>query len=119
MTPIVDASEKFRERRTRTWRAVRWWLPIGVGAGVGFGLAPGGSDGPVSQATFTFMMVCFSIAAASIIFLIRGILMHYRCPNCNQIPMTSSFSAGSSGISYRRSVDLSPSECSHCGAKLK
>jgi hypothetical protein len=33
--------------------------------------------------------------------------------------MTSSFKAGLSGISYRRSVDLNPTECSNCGALLK
>ena len=119
MTPTFNASDEFRRRRTRTWRAVRWWLLIGVLAGICFAVVPGGSDRELSQAEFTFMMICFSVAAVSIIFLIRGILTHYRCPKCGQIPMTSSVQAGASGISYRRSVDLNPMECSHCGARLK
>jgi hypothetical protein len=92
---------------------------VGIVAGLCFGVVPGVSDRALSQAEFTFMMICFFVAAASIIFLIRAILTHYRCPNCGQIPMTSSFKAGAGGISYRRSVDLDPTECSHCGAQLK
>ncbi len=116
---VPDASGQFRERRSRTWRAVRWWLLIGVIAILTFLFTPGGKDRALSQGEFTFMMVCFFLAAGSIIFLIRGILTHYRCPNCNEIPMTSSFKAGGGGISYRRGVDLNPLECSHCGARLK
>lgn len=119
MAPTLDASAEFRERRARTWRAARWWLVVGIFAGICFGVVPGGSDRALSQAEFTFMMVCFFVAGASIIFLIRAILTYYRCPNCDQIPMTSSFKASVSGISYRRSVDLNPTECSHCGARLR
>ncbi|HEY7841962.1 MAG TPA: hypothetical protein VIC61_10365 [Gammaproteobacteria bacterium] len=115
----MDVSEQFQERRNRTWRAVRWWLPVGAIAGATFAFMPGGTDRALTQAEFTVMMVCFFIVALSIIMLIRGILKHYRCPNCNEIPMTSSFSAGSGGLSYRRGVDLNPLECSHCGARLK
>lgn len=118
MNPDLDVSEQFRQRRSRTWRAVRWWLPIGAIAGVTFAFVPGGTDRTLTQAEFTLMMVCFSIVALSIIMLIRGILTHYRCPNCNEIPMTSSFKAGAGGFSYRRGVDLNPVECSHCGARL-
>jgi hypothetical protein len=98
---------------------VKWWLVTGVVAGIGFGVTAAGPDRALTQREFTFMMACFSVFAASIIFLIRGILKHYRCPSCNEIPMTSSFKAGAGGISYRRSVDLDPLECSHCGARLK
>jgi len=84
-----------------------------------FALVPGGSNRAIIQTEFTIMMVCFFVIALSIILLIRGILTHYRCPNCNQIPMTSSFKAGGGGLSYRRSVDLNPLECSDCGARLK
>ena len=115
----MDVSEEFRQRRSRTWQAVRWWLLTGVVAGVAFALVPGGTDRAISQTEFTIMMICFFVAASSIILLIRGILTHYRCPNCNQIPMTSSFKAGGGGLSYRRGVDLDPLECSHCGARLK
>jgi hypothetical protein len=114
-----DASEQFRQRRTRTWRAVRWWLLIGLAAGVTLAVTIGGENRTLSQGEFAYFMACFFTVAISIIFLIRGITTYYRCPNCNKIPMTSSFSAGSGGISYRRSVDLNPIECSHCGAQLK
>jgi hypothetical protein len=114
-----DVSEQFRQQRTRTWQAVRWWLLIGLVAGVSFAVTIGGEDRALSQREFAFLMACFFTVAISIIFLIRGITTYYRCPNCNKIPMTSSFSAGAGGISYRRAVDLNPSECSHCGAQLK
>lgn len=98
---------------------MRWWLPIGAIAGVTFAFIPGGTDRALSQTKFTLMMACFFVVALSIIMLIRGLLAHYRCPNCNEIPMTSSFSAGGGGFSYRRGVDLNPLECSHCDARLK
>jgi hypothetical protein len=119
LTTELDASGEFRERRSRTWRAAKWWLLTCVIAGIGFAAMTGGSDRTLTQGEFTFAMVCFAVAGASIIFLIRAILKHYRCPNCNEIPMTSSFKAGSGGLSYRRSVDLNPVECSNCGTRLK
>jgi len=116
---MSDTAAEFQSRRTRTWRAVRWWLPIGILGGLTFAWVPGGQDGVLSQRQFAVMMAGFFTAAIAIVFLIRGILAHYRCPSCNGIPMTSSFSAGGGGFSYRRSVDLNPTECSHCGARLK
>lgn len=117
--PVIDAPMEFKQRRHRTWRAVRWWILVGVIAGVTFALVPGGQDRALSQGEFAFMMACFFTVAISIILMIRGILVHYRCPNCGKIPMTSSMSAGSGGFSYRRGVDLNPTTCSHCGARLK
>ncbi len=119
MTTGADVSGEFRERRTRTWRSVRWWLLLGAAAGGAFALGPTGSDLELSRGEFTFMLVAFCVVATSIIFLVRGIITHYRCPRCNEIPMTDSFSAGGGGISFRRGVDLNPSVCSHCGAQLK
>jgi hypothetical protein len=119
MAAVTDASEEFRERRSRTWRAVRWWIPVGIAAGIAFALVPGGEDRAISQNEFTFMMGCFVVVALSIIMMIGAVTKHYRCPNCNKIPMTGSFKAGMGGISYRRSVDLNPTECPNCGALLK
>ena len=116
---MVDASAEFQQCRRRTWRAVRWWLPVAIVAGLAFALTPQGTDRELSQNEFTFMMACFFGIAMSMIFLIRGVTTYSRCPNCNKIPITSSFKAGGGGISYRRSVDLDPTECSHCGARLK
>jgi len=118
MNHSPDVSDEFRLRRTRTWRAVRWWLLAGILAGIVFAFVPGGTDRAISQTEFTLMMACFFLVALCIILLIRGILKYYRCPNCNEIPMTSSFRAGGGGFSYRRGVDLNPVECSHCGARL-
>lgn len=115
----LDASGAFRERRSRTWRAVRWWIPVGLAAGIAFALVPGGEDRAISQNEFTFMMGCFVVVALSIIMMIGAVTKHYRCPSCNKIPMTGSFKTGLGGISYRRSVDLNPTECSNCGALLK
>jgi len=119
MATATDASEEFRLRRIRTWRAVRWWIPLALLAGIAFALVPGGQDRTISQNEFTFMMGCFLVVAISFIMMIGGVTKHYRCPNCNKIPMTGSFKVGMSGISYRRSVDLNPAECSNCGALLK
>lgn len=119
VAPTLDASTEFQQRRRRTWRAVRWWLLATVVAGLLFAMGPVGSDRTLSQAQFSFMMICFFVAAVAMILVIRGVTTYYRCPNCNKIPMTGSFSAGLGGISYRRGVDLNPTECSHCGARLK
>lgn len=115
----MDASVEFQQRRRRTWRAVRWWLLSTVVAIVLFTLGPTNTGQTLNRARFTFMMACFFVVAVSMILVIRGLLTHYRCPNCNRIPMTTSFSAGAAGFSYRRGVDLDPAGCSHCGAQLK
>lgn len=119
MTAVVDVSTEFRERRSRTWRAVRWWLLAAfvVGSALAFGL--GGENRELSRDEFTFFLAGFVVVATAILFFIRGILVHYRCPNCNEIPMTDSWKAGGGGLSYRRGVDLNPTLCPNCGALLK
>jgi hypothetical protein len=81
----LDASGAFRERRSRTWRAVRWWIPVGLAAGIAFALVPGGKDRAVSQNEFTFMMGCFVVVALSIVMMIRAVTSHYRCSNCGAL----------------------------------
>ena len=117
MTP--DHATEFKERRTRTWRSVRWWLLILAISGATYAFLVLGKHRPISQAEFVFMVTCFLVVAVSMIFLIRGIVTHYRCPNCNEIPMTGSLKVGLGGISYRRAVDLNPTECPNCGVMLK
>jgi hypothetical protein len=117
--PPNDASEEFGRRRRQTWRAARWWLAVGVVGFLGSWFSFGGAGGAAGQARFTVFLLGFIAFGTAIIFMTRAVTRYYRCPVCNEIPKTGSFRAGAGGFSYRSGVDLNPSECPGCGARLK
>ena len=43
----------------------------------------------------------------------------YRCPQCGSLPMASESGLGGTVVGSRSYLDLSPTECRKCGAKLK
>jgi hypothetical protein len=47
-------------------------------------------------------------------FLLLGLF--YRCPQCNQLPMTA---WERDGMGYKQYLDLDPRQCRKCGARLK
>jgi hypothetical protein len=112
----ADVSVEFQRRRSRTWKATRWWVLTALLAGAAFAFGPHGSDRDMTQGQFTFMLVCFIIVGVAMIVTIRTVHALYRCPRCNNTPMSP---MGGSGISFRIGVDLNPSTCSRCGAQLR
>ena len=117
--PIADFSVEFGRRRQLAWRACRWWLLVGVlgFASCWFGL--GAAGGATGHGGFTAFLIGFVAFGAGIVAMTHAITKYYRCPACNEIPRTGTSRAGAGGFSYRSGVDLDPTECSHCGARLK
>lgn len=118
-TQAGDASAEFKQRRLRTWHAARWWLLVGAIGFLGSWFGLSAADGEHGRAGFTLFLLGFVAFGAAIIFMTHAVTKFYRCPVCDEIPKTGSLKAGVGGISYRSGVDLDPSECPNCGAKLK
>jgi hypothetical protein len=98
-----DFAKEFQTRRADTWRSARPWLWL-MASGFGGAYLYGHMDAPQRLVLF---LGCFAISAISIgrlSFIVNG---RYRCPRCDQIPMSSG------------GVSLDPSVCPSCGARLK
>jgi hypothetical protein len=107
--------EEFGRRRSATWRAVRWWLLTLVFAGVYFAYRANQDPTDFNVPT----MVSFVLMMGSLLAAIFAINRRYRCPRCEMVPMMDSKSVGLDSFSFERGVDLSPSVCGNCGARLK
>jgi hypothetical protein len=109
--------QEFQRRRRQAWKEARPWVSlfiIAVIASYLIGDPKGGSWLLWTAALFVFAGIVLSIVRTLMIIGER-----YRCPGCGRTPMFGSASVGSAGIGYSRDVDLNPSRCSRCGAKLK
>lgn len=112
-----DMSVEFQRRRVQTWRKVRWWLLVAAIAGGAFALGPQGSTLEITQAQFTFQLICLVVVFTAFTVVILRIAKHYRCPNCNAPPMRRMSGGGTFAVRY--GVDLNPSVCPKCGAQLR
>lgn len=112
-----DVSAEFQQRRIRTWKAVRWWLLIAAVGGGAFAIGPQGTSLEITQAQFTFQLVCLVVVFVALFAAIRGVTAHYRCPRCHAMPMTRMSGGGTFSVRY--GVDLNPSVCPKCGAHLR
>jgi hypothetical protein len=98
-----DFAKEFQTRRADAWKSARPWVWL-MAAGFGGAYVYGHMESPQRLALF---LACFAIAAISIgrlSFIINGL---YRCPRCNQIPIS------------RGAFSLDPAICPTCGARLK
>jgi hypothetical protein len=122
----------FKQRRRQTWKATRyWWLLLAFGL-IGFwvpfhserahvhkmGTYQELSSADMTQNEFTLNLVSLCAIFAAGIGILVGIRRHYRCPQCDQIPMGSSTALGPSSFGVRWGVDIFPTVCPTCGAKL-
>jgi hypothetical protein len=119
MGAAVDVSAEFQRRRSATWRASRLWLLLGIIAAVVFWLQPKGNSADMSETQFTLSLISFVVMGVSIVAITFSVRRLYRCPNCGAIPMGSWATLGPTSFSLRRDVDLNPSTCGNCGAKLR
>ena len=107
----------WKSRRMETWRAMRGWIPcIPI-----FGLATAGIFNIAATSKYPWLLAglgCCTVAGALVSFyaIIRAVEKHYRCPRCNEVPMSGSWSAGTGGIGYQRGVELAPKSCPSCKA---
>jgi 4-amino-4-deoxy-L-arabinose transferase-like glycosyltransferase len=119
MTSGIDYAAQWNRRRSETWRATRLWLLVALVAGVVMYLGPRGSTRDITEAQFTVQLVCLVVLMISMSVVIFAVRKHYRCPRCEAIPMSSWWQSRSGGIGFRSGVDLFPSVCPTCGAKLR
>ena len=110
-------STEFQRRRVHTWKKVRWWLLVAAIAGAAFILGPQGSTLEITRAQFTYQLACLVVTFAALIVAIHRVATHYRCPNCNALPMRRMSGGGTFSVRY--GVDLNPSVCPKCGAQLR
>jgi hypothetical protein len=126
----------FQRSRRETWKAVRVWLLLLAIAAIGFWIpfwvnrdhveavdASRGTRYTLSledetMGEFTLGLVSLVLGGAATIGIVIGVRRHYRCPRCNTVPMTTWAQFGPV-FGIRRDVEMNPSLCSKCGARLR
>jgi hypothetical protein len=138
MDPWQFTATNFKQRRRDTWRAMRLWLAVAALSIIGLKVATwrGSANSPALAAIFEssrhqaslndmeFWQLNLSFASfvalgVSVVAIVLAVRRHYRCPKCNAVPMGSWTTFGSGGVSWNRGVDLNPTACPKCGAKLR
>jgi hypothetical protein len=105
---------EFKRRRTATWRATRWWLLVLAATGGYFVYGAKRDPRDFSIA----MIVTFALMMMSTLAIIFAVNRLYKCPACEKVPMANWTSFGVGSISFNRGVELRPTVCGHCGARL-
>jgi DNA polymerase III alpha subunit (gram-positive type) len=122
--PLPWTVSAFQKNRRATWQAVRWWvalLALGItGFSVPFllesehvrkddnGYSLAAED--MTAGEFTLSLLSLVVMFSSGIGIVVAARRHYKCPKCSQVPMSYS--------GFENAVDLKPSVCSNCGARL-
>ncbi len=118
MAEVSDTVREFQLRRKQTWATAKPWLLL-LAVSIGVGLFVGDVSDRSSEkewAIFLGMFVAFFVSILRLVFIVRA---QYRCPVCGEVPMSGWALLGPSAFGAEHGVDLNPSQCSHCGAKLK
>jgi hypothetical protein len=133
-TPWTVAA--FQRTRRETWKAVRVWILLLAMAAICFWIpfwlhrehveVVDTSRGtrytlPFEEETmeeFTVSLISLVLGGAAVIGIVVGVRRHYRCPKCDKIPMTTRAQLGPV-FGVRRDVDMNPSLCSNCAARLR
>ena len=127
----------FKDRRRDTWKSIRLWLiPLALGI-LGFavplvldssliqshqtGLGSirwSLSSDDLTEGQFTVFLGSLVAIGAAIVGIVVGVNRHYRCPNCEKVPVGSWNLLGPGSFGRKSGVDLGPSVCPNCGARL-
>jgi ABC-type Fe3+ transport system permease subunit len=127
----------WRKQRRATWVAVRLWLIVLLVGLIGFQIpfwlnrervqrqelgtrtryTLSANDETEGQFTLGLVsLVITGVAGIAITFAVRR---HYRCPKCNEIPMSTWVKSGPSSFGMHRDLALFPAICPNCGARLR
>jgi hypothetical protein len=116
MAGNLEIITEFQYRRKATGKAILPWLVVTSIASLSAFLI--GDERAITPNRFLvciYMSVLAGVAFVRIIYIVRE---KYRCPHCDEIPMSSGISIGS-GFSFDEGVALYPKRCSHCGTELR
>src|SRR5262249_20787611 len=110
--------EEFGRRRRATWLAVRPWVATLLLACVAMRFA--GDVGPESPwYLWVVDLASFAVLDVSLAQITRQGGRIYRCPACEQVPRSWSVRVGPLSLGARRMVDLAPTTCGNCHARLR
>jgi hypothetical protein len=114
----VDVSAEFQSRRTETWRHVKPWLFATLLAAIPW-LFEKSIEENASVAGLTILLGSLLVWLFAILKISHAMNEHYRCPNCNRVPMSGKLFFGTGGVDFEEGVDLTPRICRGCGARLR
>lgn len=127
----------FQRSRRDTWKSIRLWLLVLALSAIGFEIpfwinresvhssgtwySSRSTLSPQDETPgqFTLGLVSFVAGGAAIIGITVGVRRHYRCPKCDAIPMSTWTQLGPGSFGVRRDVEVNPSLCRNCGARLR
>jgi hypothetical protein len=126
----------FKQRRRDTWKAIRIWLLLlfigfagfwvpfylertkvkveNIGSRVRYHL----SLDDMTDSELIISLVSFVVLGIGVVGTVKGTQRHYRCPKCEEVPMGYWNILGPNLFGRQSGVDLSPSVCRNCGARL-
>lgn len=71
-----------------------------------------------TEGQFTLGLVSIAVIFTAGIAITLGVRLHYRCPKCNEMPMSSRTNLGPSKFGIGSGVEVYPMLCPNCGARL-
>jgi len=126
----------FKQRRRDTWKAIRIWLLLlligfagfwvpsylerekvkveNIGSRVRYHL----SLDDMTGSELIISLVSFVVAGIGVAGTVKVTQRHYRCPKCEEVPMGYWNILGPNLFRRQSGVDLTPSVCRNCGARL-
>ena len=108
----------FQARRKNFISSVKMNIPTLV-VGIILMFMVGDIDKSSSLNSWIIGLAGFCMFSLGIILITRKILVVYRCPKCNEVPMESLGFFGTGGFGIKNWVLLNPRVCPSCGTQLK
>jgi hypothetical protein len=127
----------WRRQRRATWMAIRLWLIVLLVGLLGFQIpfwlnrehvhkqvlgtrtrySLSTNDETEGEFTLGFVsLIIIFVAGGAIVFAVQR---HYRCPKCDEVPMTTFLRFGPGYFGVNRDLALCPATCPNCKARLR
>jgi hypothetical protein len=126
----------FKQRRRDTWKAIRLWLFLLIFGFAGFWVPfylertkvkveNAGSRvryhlslDDMTGSELIISLVSSVVLGIGVVGTVIGTQRHYRCPKCEEVPMGSWNTFGPNLFSRQSGVEVFPTVCPNCGARL-
>jgi hypothetical protein len=108
---------EFQRRRRTTLHALRGSIAVHVGGWVvAWANGNGGPGDPWYR--WAIGLAALAMIGGSLLRIIRVGGKLWRCPVCEQVPMSWNGSLGPTSFGARKMVELNPDTCGNCGSQL-